>query len=380
MNEINSLADEKIKKVSLCKFSLNWKGACFIKDPTQGPLRPLVDLTESVIILWMFLFGFIALGIGWLLNYWQVQTIAGILVLFLGLVSPIVGYFVQLIFKPHSTWTFGVYFFLAVLTMYLGATVIRLPPMILLIAMFVAGTFSVWALLVSECIEQKPYIFEGIGLFVALLLLLVSYVTPISDISLAPLGDINLAPLLKLFVNIGILTLFFGLLIRQFVRIRIDTLGRVRRSALAIVLHCLDVDELSVASNTEANSSGVANNNNEEINGNGTINCHDDIEGLARYSIAKYGVHLDALSNNWEEIEDSGRRILMGKSSYEETVALANPNISKKVDALLNDEFIASQLYKSARLSMIRLVVPLYVIFTGLFFSVLRLVVSVVFR
>lgn len=29
MNEINSLADEKIKKVSLCKFSLNWKGACF---------------------------------------------------------------------------------------------------------------------------------------------------------------------------------------------------------------------------------------------------------------------------------------------------------------------------------------------------------------
>ncbi|WP_295788202.1 hypothetical protein [uncultured Veillonella sp.] len=269
---------------------------------------------------------------------------------------------------------------MAVLTMYLGATVIRLPPMILLIAMFVAGTFSVWALLVSECIEQKPYIFEGIGLFVALLLLLVSYVTPISDISLAPLGDINLAPLLKLFVNIGILTLFFGLLIRQFVRIRIDTLGRVRRSALAIVLHCLDVDELSVASNTEANSSGVANNNNEEINGNGTINCHDDIEGLARYSIAKYGVHLDALSNNWEEIEDSGRRILMGKSSYEETVALANPNISKKVDALLNDEFIASQLYKSARLSMIRLVVPLYVIFTGLFFSVLRLVVSVVFR
>lgn len=380
MNEINSLADEKIKKASGCKFSLNWKGACFIKDPKQGPLRPLVDLTESVIILWMFLFGFIALGIGWLLNYWQVQTITGVLVLFLGIVSPIVGYFVQLIFKPYSTWTFGVYAFLAVLTMYLGATVIILPPIILLIAMFVAGTFSVWALLVSESIEQKPYIFEGIVILVGLLLLLVLYVTPIYDVSLAPLVDINMTPLSKLLVNIGILALFFGLLILQFVRIRIDTLERVRRSVLAIVLHCLEGDEFSVTSNTEYNSTGGANNGIDRINGSGRVNYRDDIEALARYSIAKYGVHLAELSKNFEEIEDSGRRILIGKSSYEEHVALANPSISKKVDALLNDEFIVTQLYKSARLPMICLIIPLYVIFTGLFFSVLRLVVSVVFR
>lgn len=416
--------------ISARKFSLNWKGACFVKQPNQGPLRALVDLTESVVVLWMFLLGIIALGIGWLLDHWQVQRITGFLVLHIGLLYPMVGYFVQIIFKRRSLWTLGVYSLLAILTAYLAATVIILPFWILLATIFIMGTLSTWALLLSECIEQKLYSIKGIGIFSGLLVLFVLYIMPMNEINLAPLAEINVEPLLKKFMQLGILFFFFVLLAWQFVRTRIDTLYRVRQSALAIVQYSLNFGDGSSKLNNETNINGETTGNGKDgIDSNGemdngvnnnlitnseitdnteitdsieltdTIENTDttdttdttnsipagceinylDLESLVQYSIAKYGAQLANIPNDFTETDSSFRCIWEGKSPYEERVALVDPSISKKVDALLKDEVIASKLYKLASLPKIRLAIPFYVMFTGLFFSVLSLVVAFVF-
>lgn len=399
--------------ISARKFSLNWKGACFVEQPNQGPLRALVDLTESVVVLWMFLLGIIALGIGWLLDHWQVQRITGFLVLHIGLLYPMVGYFVQIIFKRRSLWTLGVYSLLAILTAYLAATVIILPFWILLATIFITGTLSTWALLLSECIEQKLYSIKGIGIFSGLLVLFVLYIMPMNEINLAPLAEINVEPLLKKFMQLGILIFFFVLLAWQFVRARIDTLYRVRQSALAVVQYSLNFGDGSSKLNNETNTNGETTgngkdgitgngemddgvNNNSVSNTSGVTDITDitdiadsipagceinylDLESLVRHSIAKYGAQLANIPNDFTETDSSFRCIWEGRSPYEERVALVNPSISEKVDALLKDEVIASKLYKLASLPKIRLSIPFYVMFTGLFFSVLSLVVAFVF-
>lgn len=370
------------------KFSWNWKSAFFIKEKRQEPLRRLLDETESKVFLWIILLGAITLGLGHILYYLDVQRMYGLVALLAGTLFTMSAYTFQLVSKPRSVWPLAWSAFVGLCLVYFSAYLAILPISIMGFTIFVTLFLGIVAVTFSDVIKQTPHIAEGVGLCVACFAFFMLY--------LSPLRSSEWSPLIEKLACLGLVLSFFGMLVWQFVRARVAIVNDVKAAAVYMVRYGdngvyrdndiygdKDVYGDNVASEEKAESEVLGISGDaaadvvETVSGYHTSykdNTPADMDILSHYGILKYMAPICVEYGNPEEKAVFYKKLLDGKLVYQTAALAADPTIIERVTQLLENEQVVSNLYKATKVSTIRLAITRYVIFAGLFMSLLSLV------